>query len=266
MQYDPSGKQMLAIAANNVRMFGVWRTLGDILGYLLTGPPADRFDRTYGVRTSGSVSKWQAGVTDEVALADAVRYVPVPEKVLRSVLAKVTQVIEPSTAAFVDLGCGKGRGLVMASWLPFQTVHGVELSPQHAELARTNLAGYLAKPRGRAVVRCADVTVHCANALHFDFPNSNLVIFMYRPFKGDVFTGVLDRLHAFHARTGHRVVIAYACPLEERLLEAHPAFTKVHENQVISEEMSWNLWECREAARLPAPHSDRPRENTDHRG
>jgi SAM-dependent methyltransferase len=266
MQYDPSGKQMLTIAANNVRMFGVWRTLGDILGYVLTGPPRDRFDRRYGVKTSGSVTKWQAGITDEAALADAVRYVPVPERVLRSVFAKVQQVIDPSGAAFVDLGCGKGRGVVMATWLPFRQVHGVELSPKHAELAQANLTAYLAQPRGRNAVRCSNVTVHCANALDFEPPDMDLVVFMYRPFKGAVFTGVLDRLNAFHERTGHRVVIAYACPVEERLLELHGAFARIHDNQVISEEMSWALWECRGAAQLQAPRSDPPRESSGHRG
>jgi SAM-dependent methyltransferase len=264
MQYDPTGRQMLAIAANNVRMFGVWRTLGDIIGYLFTGPPRDRFDRTYGVKTSGSVHKAEAGVTDEVALADAVRYVPIPEKVMRNVLAKIQRVVEPRACAFFDLGCGKGRAVVMATWLPFQEVHGVELSPRHADLARANLAGYLANPR-RAVVRCTNVTVTCGNALDVEYPRTNLVIFMYRPFKGQVFQGVLDRLHAFHEATGHRVVIAYACPLEERMLERHTGFVKLHDNQVITEESSWNLWECRAAAPLPAPRSDPPRENTDHR-
>jgi SAM-dependent methyltransferase len=244
MQDDPNPRQMLSIVVNNIRMLGVWRTLGDAIGYLFTAPPRDRFDRTYGVSTSGSVAKWHAGVTDEAALADAVRYVPVPEQVLRSVLAGITRLISPSDAAFIDLGCGKGRALVMASWHPFQSVHGVELSPKHAELARKNVEMYAANPRGGKPIRCSDVRVQCANALDFELPSTNLVVFMYRPFKGKVFTGVLDRLQAFRERTGHRVIIAYGCPLEERLLAQHRGFVHVHENQVISQELSWNLWEC----------------------
>lgn len=80
MQYDPSPRQMLTIVANNVRMFGVLRTVGDVLGYLFTAPPADRFDLTYGVKTSGAVAKWEAGVAENASHADAVRYVPVPER------------------------------------------------------------------------------------------------------------------------------------------------------------------------------------------
>lgn len=267
MQYDPSPRQMLTIVANNLRMLGVRRTLGDAIGYLFTAPPRDRFDRTYGVKTSGAVGKTQADISEQhAAFNDAVRYVPVPEQVLRSVLDGIERILPASQASFVDLGCGKGRALIMASWRPFRSVHGVELSPKHAELARKNVATYLANRPGRKTVRCTDVQVHCANALEFEFPDTDLAIFMYRPFKGEVFTGVLDRLLAFHQRTGHRVVIGYACPLEERLLHAHPGFVHLHENQVISEELSWNLWEARAADPLPARRTDLPRENTGHRG
>ena len=240
----PSEPDKLAIVRTNLQIFGAWRTLGDIIGYLFNRPPRDRFDRKYGVATAGNVEKTDAGVTDEAALADAIRYVPISEQVMRHVLNRATQVLDPATATLVDLGCGKGRAMVMASWYPFQAVRGVELSPQHAARAQRNLAAYLANPRGPDV-RCRDLSVACANALHYDLPATNLLVFMYRPFKGQVFQGVLDRLHEFAARTGHRVVIAYVCPAERRMLERHPAFHQLQDHQVISEEHRWSLWECR---------------------
>jgi len=112
----PSQPDKLAIVRTNLQIFGAWRTLGDILGYLFNRPPRDRFDRTYGVATAGSVEKTEAGVTDEAALADAIRYVPISEPVMRHVLDRATRVLDPATATLVDLGCGKGRALVMASW------------------------------------------------------------------------------------------------------------------------------------------------------
>jgi SAM-dependent methyltransferase len=251
VQYDPDSKQKRAILANNLRMFGLWRTLGDIIGYLFTGPPRDRFDRRYGVVTAGTVEKSNAGITDEAALADAIRYVPVAEKVMRSVLAHAARVAAPEEFAFVDLGCGKGRGLVMASWHPFRKAVGVELSPRHAELAARNVETFLRHPRGHEV-RCGDVTAVCGDALTFEPPDMNLFVFMYRPFKGRVFRGVLDRLDAFHRRTGHRVVIAYVCPLEEGALRSHAGFTKRQEYQVIVEDYCWSLWECTGAPPLLA--------------
>src|SRR5882762_6389090 len=99
----------LAIVRNNLRMFGILRTLIDILGYLFTGPPRDRFDRTYRVLTAGNVELTAAGVTDPAALADAIRYVPISEQVMRHVLTHATRTADPAEVAFVDLGCGKGR-------------------------------------------------------------------------------------------------------------------------------------------------------------
>jgi SAM-dependent methyltransferase len=253
MASDSASPHKLGIVRENLRMFGLWRTLGDIIGYLFTGPPRDRFDRKYGVVTSGSVDKHQAGVTDAAALADAIKYVPISEQVMRHVLARATQIADPAEVAFVDLGCGKGRALVMASWFPFQAVLGVELSPAHAELAQQNVTAHLAAPRGPKL-RCRNLSVACANALHCELPATDLLVFMYRPFKGQVFQGVIDRLHAIAARTGRRVIIAYVCPIEQRMLERHPAFHKLHDYQVIVEEHSWSLWECRpaQAAALPA--------------
>ena len=247
MSGTPDAPHKLSIVRNNLRVFGAWRTLGDIIGYLFTGPPHDRFDRTYGVETSGSVEKTAAGVTDPAALADAIKYVPISEQVMRHVLGQVTRVVDPPRVAFVDLGCGKGRALVMASWHPFQSILGVELSPNHAELAQRNLTAHLARPRGHQV-HCRNVTVTCASALHCDLPATDLLIFMYRPFKGQVFQGVLDRLHELAARTGQRIVIAYVCPVERAMLECHPGYHKLLDYQVIVDEYRWSLWECRPAA------------------
>jgi len=252
MSAEPTPPQKLSIVRNNLRVFGLWRTLGDIIGYLFTGPPRDRFDRRYGVETSGSVEKTAAGVTDEAALVDAIKYVPISEQVMRDVLAHVTRAVDPPRVSFVDLGCGKGRALVMATWHPFQSILGVELSPRHAELAQRNLTAHLARPRGDKV-HCSNVTVTCANALHCDLPATDLLIFMYRPFKGQVFQGVLDRLHELAARTGRRIVIAYVCPVERLMLDRHPAYHKLLDSQVIVDEHRWSLWECRTVATVATP-------------
>ena len=48
------------------------------------------------------------------------------------------QIPGPERYALVDLGCGKGRVLAVASELPFRRVVGVELSPILARAARRN--------------------------------------------------------------------------------------------------------------------------------
>ena len=250
MPFTPDTQEKLAIVRTNLATFGLLRTLGDVIGYLFTGPPRDRFDRTYGVATSGIVDAG-AGFSEPAAVTDALRYVPISEQVMRYLLDDVTRRFDPSTLSFVDLGCGKGRALVMASWYPFRSVLGVELSTHHAELAQRNLRDYLARPR-RGTVRCDRVTVTCANALTCDLPDGDLVIFMYRPFKGQVFQGVLDRLARLSAETGRRIVIAYVCPVEQRMLERHPGFAQLADVRVIVDEHRWSLWETRRGPALVA--------------
>src|SRR6516225_8353137 len=41
---------------------------------------------------------------------------------------------------FVDIGCGKGRALMVASAFPFRRLVGVEISPELCEIARANTA------------------------------------------------------------------------------------------------------------------------------
>lgn len=254
MPSEPASRDHLAIVRANLQMFGVLRTIGDLIGYLFTAPPRDRFDRRYGVATAGNVATTAAGITDAAALADAIRYVPISEQVMRHVLAGVARVADPAALSFVDLGCGKGRALVMASQHPFRQILGVELSPHHAELAERNVRSYLARRR-RGNVRCDRITVACGNALHCELPAGDLLVFMYRPFKGQVFQGVIDRLHRLREHTGCRVLIAYVCPVERAMLERHPGFTLVQDVRVIVDEHRWSLWDARCAPALAAPAS-----------
>ena len=91
----------------------------------------------------------------------------------------------------------------------------------------------------------------CINAADFEFPNTNLLVYMYRPFLGPIFKHVADNIRRFQAASGCRVMIAYSCPNEEVMLEQYSGFVKRTEYQVISMDYSWSLWEC-QAEEAPA--------------
>src|SRR6478752_3089102 len=50
--------------------------------------------------------------------------------------------IDVSQFTFVDLGCGKGRVLLMASDYPFKRIIGVEFMPELHRAAQKNIVGY----------------------------------------------------------------------------------------------------------------------------
>lgn len=242
MEHNPDTNGKFKIVINNYRVFGFWETLKEILLYVLSQKPADNFDRKYGVATSGEAESSDAGITDETARSMAVGYVPTREVVIRHILENTTRGLDLKEYSFVDLGCGKGRALIVAAQQPFKEVIGVELSPLHCEVATANVDGYLSS--GRYPVHCGNIRVDCINAADFEFPNTNLLIYMYRPFLGPVFKRVADNIRRFQAATGCRVMIAYSCPNEEVMLEQYSGFVKRTEYQVISMDYSWSLWEC----------------------
>ena len=238
----PSLGEKLRIVSNTYQMLGLWQTVKKVLVYLLQGKPKDTFDERYGVSTAAAVEIADAGIEDTEGRALAVKYVATPEPVMRHILKHSTAGLNLEEFSFIDLGCGKGRILIMAAQLPFREVVGVELSPAHCEIAQDNTQRFLA---GGHPVACQDLRVVCANALEFHFPDNPILIYMYRPFLAAVVQQLADILLALQARTGHRILLAYSCPIEEYVLEKTPGFSRIAEYQTISVEQSWSLWECR---------------------
>src|SRR5215469_15996860 len=54
---------------------------------------------------------------------------------------------------FIDLGCGKGRALLLASRLPFREVIGIELNPQLAAIAQRNADHWQSLGEARSPIR-----------------------------------------------------------------------------------------------------------------
>lgn len=238
------------VLTNNVQMLGVRQTVRDLLAAWLNTPPKDDFDAKYGVETRLCVSAQDAGIPQGVLLTNAVRYAPIPERVMRHFLDRVAQRIDVQRCKFIDLGCGKGRAVMLASELPFREVIGVELSPSLCESARANWLRYRAsRPRASRAnsARVQHVTIHCSNGAEYAFPDGDLLIYMFRPFMGSVFRQAMERICAAKDASPRRILLALCHPREEFVLENHPRFEKQLEHQVVAESFSWNLWECRPA-------------------
>jgi SAM-dependent methyltransferase len=90
--------------------------------------------------------------------------------------------------SFVDLGCGKGKGLLLAARLPFASIVGVELAPKLAEVAKTNIVRY------RSKLRCRRIVVLAEDAAEIKFPDGPIVIYCYNSFSASVMRLVLENL------------------------------------------------------------------------
>ncbi len=124
--------------------------------------------------------------------------------------------------SFVDLGCGKGRALLMASQFGFppgfRQIIGVELNPSLARIAQDNLARWEANHSS-----CPIEVVH-QDATEFVFPPGPCLIYLFNPFAAPVVRRLLPRLESqFAARPGELDVL-YFNPESGGLFEAHPGF------------------------------------------
>ncbi len=180
-----------------------WR---DGLAELANGadtPEADaEFDAMHGTDTAGSVEPADLGIGDAQTTRQAIRYLPSPLRVTNWMLDRIG--IAPQTCSFVDLGCGKGRVLLLAAQRPFRNIVGVEISPGLAQFARGNVERF--QPPS-AHVRA--ITIANTDVRAFDMPAGDLLIHMYHPFDPAITAAVFERLAVPANAAPRRVVVAY---------------------------------------------------------
>lgn len=121
---------------------------------------------------------------------------------------------------FVDLGCGKGRVVMMASEYPFRAVRGIELSARLVRVARRNLGKWVRS--GRAV--CGDVGVDCGDVLELDLDRlaggAPVVLFLFNSFDAHVLRLLLEKLAGASGGRGAPVDLIYVHPDHDRLVAA----------------------------------------------
>ena len=160
------------------------------------------FDARHGTDTAGSVEPDRLGIADDVARGEAILYLPSPLRVTNWMLDNVG--VDPASRTFVDLGCGKGRVLLVAAQRPFRRVVGIEVSEQLADVAADNAERYTGPPPRRA-----GIDVVTADVTTVDLPATDLLIHAYHPFGTPILAGVLGRLDESLAATPRRVTFAY---------------------------------------------------------
>lgn len=129
--------------------------------------------------------------------------------------------IEPAQYAFLDLGSGKGRTLLMASEYSFRRVLGVELLPELDQIAKENIREFKSERR-----KCGTVESVCQDARIFEFPVEPLLIYLFNPFLESGLAQVIGNLEHSLQEFPRPVIVLYHNPLLADVLDASAALKK----------------------------------------
>ncbi len=159
------------------------------------------FDTTRHIRTAGNMTLSLAGIASEQQ-GDSELYQPARPRNIRETL-RALPMQDVSRYSYVDLGSGKGRSLFVASDWPFRKIVGIEFSCTMHELACANIRTYRWWRR-----RCGRIDSVHGNAADYEFPDGNIVLYMFNPFGAETMQKVLNNLqYSLWLKPRHVVVI-----------------------------------------------------------
>lgn len=198
-------------ALNSLRTHGVRETCRRAGRYFLSalgrvGSNQNLFDATYGTDTGGISPVWDLD-TDSANARFGERYQAIPADQLDAALSFLHK--DWSAFTFVDLGCGKGRALIAASQHGFARVIGVEFAKSLVDIAIKN-----------SRIARVGVEVRNEDAALFEFPEGDLVVFMFNPFRETVMRQVMCNL----ARHQGKLYLLYYRPEQSAVVDERTDF------------------------------------------
>jgi len=106
--------------------------------------------------------------------------------------------IDPRRFTYLDLGCGKGRTLLLAGQCGFRRIIGLDISQQLLQTAERNC-------RSKSI----NAELVCQDVTEYEFPNDPSVVFMYNPFYPDVMEKVAANLRRSLSKAHRECYVLY---------------------------------------------------------
>lgn len=125
---------------------------------------------------------------------------------------------------FVDIGCGKGRVLLIAAEFPFRRIVGLEFAPALSEIAKRNLQRYRGNPR-----RCADIQVVSGDALEYELDPEPQVLYFYSPFTPEILDRFVEKIDQSIQRSPRELLVMFTGSprMRERAFGFRPQYQRV---------------------------------------
>ena len=129
--------------------------------------------------------------------------------------------------AFLDIGAGKGRAMLLAADLPFRRIVGVELHPALAAAARENLEGYRVrhKPPPMQLIE--------ADVMDLRLPAGPCLVFLFNPFGAVLLDRFLVKLiRTFRDRPNQLDVLYINDEQRDLIHQEHPNLREIWRGRI----------------------------------
>lgn len=193
-----------------------------------------KHEASLGITTYGSIGKGPENSLGQ----DSAKYSPLNYFLLRAILDHLNLA---SDDVFVDLGCGKGRAVMVAAQRGCRKAIGVELSDELVEAARANTDALGLSDKAEIVK---------ADAALWD-PSEGTVFFLFNPFGAATLQRFLANLRASVQTNPRRIRIAYICCPHAKLLEDADW---LEEDMTVKHRQVFRVWAHTYAPEAKAPN------------
>lgn len=129
--------------------------------------------------------------------------------------------------AFIDIGAGKGRAMLLAAEYGFRRITGVELHPALAATARANIERWQQSLGG------PPISLHEGDAMRMRMPAGPCLLFLFNPFDIVLMDRLMDRLaHQFRERP-HQLDILYVNDEQRDMIrDYHKSFRELWRGRI----------------------------------
>lgn len=185
-------------------------------------PKQHPFDQRYGTETSGLIGGGSLA-TGHRHDAFITGYSGVPPSRFQAALERWEATLGSGRVddyTFIDLGCGKGRALLLASRMPFREVIGIELNPQLAAIAQRNVEHW--ESLGEAL---SPIRVETGDATEPKLPNSPVLLFLYNAFAEPLVRRLADNIAS--SKGIHRIDLIYQNAYHTDVFARQPCFLEL---------------------------------------
>jgi precorrin-6B methylase 2 len=196
-------KERISLITHSCASIGAVETFKALVRYAFRSKIADsNYDRRNSTDTARRIANEKLEMSDPEAQSHATCYRTASERFIGYLISHLG--INYPEYDFVDIGCGKGRVLLVASKFPFRSIYGIELSQAAFEIAEKNIRTYRCADQ-----KCFNIHIRNVDARSFEPYVANTVYYFLEPFDTVILTAVLAKLSS--KMRGHGKIIYVVC-------------------------------------------------------